>query len=264
MTPQDEAPAVDLRCAACGYDLRGLERLRCPECGAAYPSIEALREAQRPRLAFETARGWSLPLGFAATWFQSLFLPWRFAQAVQTSTNAGALGFALICFATTLLSLLFGSEIGFVAAWVITGGLYIVAQAIALTIIQPERGQRPIGAVFASWLRVGAYTSAIVMTEFAIGPPLFEPPDTLLFLVAPWKAGLASSADLTTAAHWLMLVAWLTSLSFAIAARLRPSWPRAARMTTAIIIAFVGLSHLYSLFVLQIGARIYQWLENAP
>src|SRR5688500_7093799 len=31
-----DAAAPPRRCAACGYDLRGLEQLRCPECGLVF------------------------------------------------------------------------------------------------------------------------------------------------------------------------------------------------------------------------------------
>ncbi|MCA9243796.1 MAG: hypothetical protein KDA32_07590 [Phycisphaerales bacterium] len=249
-------------CPRCGYDMRGLD-LRCPECGAMFSSREALIEAQRPRLAFERASGLPILSAFGHTWLQSLLWPAGMARSLPNSTNARAIAFGVICFAATLLSLLFGANIQFVAAWIATGALYVLAQAMVLTIFFPERGQRSLTAVYGSWFRVGCYTSAIVMTEFVIGPPLVQPSQMAIYLVAPWLVENLSSGFARVFGQWLMLVVWLISLAFVIAERAAPRQRRSTRLWIGFAIAFLGLSHLYAVFVAHVGTTIYNWLDPA-
>ncbi len=41
-------PSVKLVCRTCGYDIRGLPTLRCPECGSDLRDGNAVRQTHRP------------------------------------------------------------------------------------------------------------------------------------------------------------------------------------------------------------------------
>lgn len=251
-----------LRCPACDYNVSGLEQPRCPECGRAF-DWDAVRRAavNPPRIAFESAHGWGRVVGFIKTWVAVMFVPWIFApQAVKRISAKHASVFVAICFATTLLSLLYGAG-NFIIAWLLTAVVYLVAQTLWLSLIDPQTWlqRRP---PLRFWLLIGFYTSAVMMTEFAYGPPLL----TLSELLPHRPSGKFGPPFFFTfdgignVVWWVQLTLWLVALGCCHAARFkRPTRPW-AYVVPASLLVVASLFVLYATIVEHVGGHIYDWV----
>lgn len=262
-------------CPACSYILVGLDDPRCPECGRRFTwDSSELYNSRRPAIAFERARGWRRVPAFVATCLTILFAPWIFARQIVSHVSwVHATAFALICFATTLISFAFGCDAPFFVAWTVTAMLYIVAQALLLLFLDAPNLSRPSRS-FQFWLCVGGYTSAIVVTEFVNGPPyvrfdgLVEWVSWVVQSILDGDFNYATSPSLT---YWkssveesiqlLQLILWLTGLACCVFARVhsanRSTFSAAWRSAAALLCLLV----LYSLAVEYVGERIYKWLD---
>src|SRR5262249_35446091 len=135
-----------------------------------------------PLIAFERMRGWRTITGFLLTWLCVLLTPWKFAaQAVRRISPWHALAFGAICFATTPIGHSRIADRAVILAWIATGTIYSVLQAVVLSLVdRPHWREWKRSLLF--WLAIGGYTSAIVPTELVYGPPLIEF-DSILRLV---------------------------------------------------------------------------------
>jgi len=224
VTAATTATAQDsgLRCPRCDYNLTGLTRPRCPECGATFTweYVRALAE-RRPQIAFERARGWARLRGFIVTWATVLLAPWKFAgQAVRCVHGRAALVFGLICFAWTLLSFFFGADLLFLLTWWTVAAIYLTIQTPLLFLLDmPHWREGWRGLWF--WAAVGGYTSAVVASEFYAGPPLIGL-FYLLELVTGFGGGLVSpGGTFGTTLHWTQMILWLNGPALCYAARQR-------------------------------------------
>jgi hypothetical protein len=98
-TPAAAATAVDAppdrRCAGCGYDLRGLEQLRCPECGLAFdpdyfPPADIPWLKRGDALVNANATGGNALVAYWRTVWLVLCRPKKFGQMVWQDVEVDA------------------------------------------------------------------------------------------------------------------------------------------------------------------------------
>ena len=261
--PPRSAPADSgLRCPECEYNLTGLTRPRCPECGTTFDWDEVRQAAaNRPLIAFERARRWRKLPAFFVTWATILFAPWIFARQIVAHVDwRHALAFAGICFAGTSLAYLFGLDLDFQATWLLTALIYILLQMLWLSALSPA-GWRKLRQTLRFWLLAGCYTSAVMLTEIVHGPPP-------LFLEELWSFITTGDPDswmdelyqlsVSGVVHWLQLGLWLAALGCIYAKRTaeRPSAPGAVVRGSAVCLS---LLILYAAVVQWIGQTIAGW-----
>jgi hypothetical protein len=260
-----------LRCPRCEYNLTGLVEARCPECGTTFDWEDVRRGGPKyPTIAFERSRGWRKVPAFVVTWATILFAPWVFArQAVTRASGWHALVFGVFCFVPVTARYLWEWQDGEIwLVWVGTAVVYILLQAMVLTTLDWSGWRHPLASL-RFWVIIGGYTSAIIATEWVIGPPLLEfadlrswvvrlltPPLTLPPLygkIFAWP-GFGSSID----AHfgWITLCLWLAGLACVYARRLRRSGVSSLIVWLAIPFAMVGLLMLYAFCMEWIGGNI--------
>ncbi len=243
-----------LRCPRCEYNLTGLAMPRCPECGETFAWDDPrLMLRPTPQIAFEGANGRGRIVGWLVTWLTVLFLPWRFAQqAVIRVRLRDGLFFAGICLAGTPVYLLFDPDFATYGTWLITILIYLPVQAGWLMLIDVANWKR-MGASYAFWLAVGGYTSAIVVTEWCTGPPVFLLSDFVAILsgTVPSPSSSILMGDYyqpTWAAlvAWSQVTLWLAGLTCVYYARLRRRmWPIAMALPAAAL-ALLGIFVLYN------------------
>jgi len=260
VTPPTDA---GLRCPQCDYNLTGLSEPRCPECGEAFDWEQVRRAAANPpRIYFERVRGWRKVPGFFVTWATVLFAPWIFArQIVQRSSAAHAAVFLVVCFASTLLAFFFGCGWPTFAAWLTTAAIYIVLQAIGLSLLDVSGWREPL-ATLRFWLLAGCYTSAVMTTEFAPGPPFFDGGAlhyVLSLSVAGWLRELQNARPYAVGA--LQMILWVAALGSCYYARLRcRRWPVSLVLPAAVAIA-LGTLAAYAMAFEHIGRHLYDWFD---
>lgn len=265
-TAREDPADWGLHCPYCQYNLTGLTSARCPECGRPVDWEHARREAENPpRIAFERQRGLRTPLGWLLTWLTVLFAPWLFArQIVQRVSLRHATVFAAVCFAGTCTAVLLDATWDVYLAWLITAAVYILLQALGLTILDFAHWRRPRASV-RFWLAVGGYTSAVMVTEIT-GPPMIVLNDLQLLLgmrgiganyviyselyAASWAAAIA----------WTQIGLWLIAIVCCYAARLRAAgigWRRRLPASLAVLLlSLIG----YATAVQWIGYHLLAWM----
>jgi hypothetical protein len=254
--PRDDA---GLRCPRCEYNLTGLPEPRCPECGQVFDWEHVRRAAANaPRIAFERARGWRKIPAFFATWATVLFAPWVFArQIVQRVSLIHALSFAIVCFAGTFSAMIVGPGLDFMTTWLLTAAIYIVLQAVLLTLVDASGWRRPLGSL-RFWLLVGCYTSAVMLTEVLYGPPelmLSDLVDALSGRDLPRILRL-SGRTWSAAVMWTQLLLWAAAVGCCYHARLRQRWSGIAMPLIATALVALALVLLYGAVVEHIGELI--------
>jgi hypothetical protein len=145
MTTADDAAAVR-RCTACGYDLRGLVELRCPECGLAFDPdflpIANIPWLKRGNLALnENASGGNAVVAYWRTVWLVLAQPRKFGEMVWQDVEVDAaettrfrcvtIGIAVGSLLATLLPMLGRASLGAIVALVMLAGLLLGFFAIA-------------------------------------------------------------------------------------------------------------------------------------
>jgi len=256
-----------LRCPECEYNLTGLIRPRCPECGTPF-SWEAVRAAAegRPWIAFERARGWRKVPAFVVTWATVLFAPWIFArQIAQRVSWRRGLAFAGICFAGTSLAYAFDMEWEVHVAWLSAAGACVLLQALWLSLLDPGLWQRP-RETLRFWLLAGCYTSAVMPTEAALGPPLLGISELLELVQGQWPGGWLlffpfQSLSVGSVVWGVQMMLWLWALLFCHRRRLKDiiRW----RPAIAAVAFGVGVSliFLYAAVVQLVGMRVYELVD---
>lgn len=171
---------TSLACPRCGYNVRDLPSLRCPECGECF-TLDAAQVAgqSRGRVAFELARGFCRIPAFLLTALTVLIAPWRVAKQLRSgAVLSDAVAFLLLCFVPLIGRLLYEwyrwvrwPGLATSAAWVLSVAIFILAQAGILALLSSP-GARPSLADYTWGMAVGCYTSAIVMVEAFSFPPL--------------------------------------------------------------------------------------------
>jgi hypothetical protein len=265
-----QSPAVQdsgLRCPGCGYNLTGLSEARCPECGATFDWDVVRRAAEdRPRIAFEAAAGWRKLPALLLTWLTVLIAPWVFArQAVARIDGWHALAFVAFCFASTLPCFAFDADLPVWGAWLTTAALCIGVQSAWLAFLDPHGWRSPAESL-RFWLLAGCYTSTVMATEFAYGPPLLDFSGLVQFLTS----GPSSSYGLSPLVWWefnpfvpqepswiLQLALWLTALACVYFARLRRARVARGRALAVAVLVWLLLLVQYAVLVEHVGMRLW-------
>jgi hypothetical protein len=254
-----------LRCPKCEYNLTGLIEPRCPECGAAFDwSDPRLRSVYGPAIAFERARGWRKIPAFLRTWLTVLLAPWVFArQVVKHVSVRHGVAFAAVCFGATAAGGWWQADTPFMLTWLTTALIFIVLQAIVLSILDPNawRGAAPAAAALRFWLLAGCYTSAVMPTEVIAGPPLIctnGSPNAFAIIAYPitdwldfWPA--SNGGQVTSLACWSQYVIWAAGITCCCYARIRR---RAQSVFVALLSAGLALAAalaVYGMCVEYIG-----------
>jgi hypothetical protein len=256
--PQTElvTPPTDagLRCPQCDYNLTGLSNPRCPECGQKFNWDQVRRAAANPpRIFFERVHGWRKVPGFFVTWATVLFAPWVFArQWIRRVSAVHAVAFGAVCFGSTSVALLFGCERAFLATWLTTAVIYIVLQAVCLSLLDVSGWRRPF-ATLRLWLLVGCYTSAVMMTEFVQGPPHL----TLWDLRASTGEMYRLSTESVT--YWAQIGVWVIGLVCCYVQRLRRKHASLCLVALAAVFMASSIVALYAATIEYIGVRLCDW-----
>jgi hypothetical protein len=265
--PAPPAPA----CYRCGYDLTGLPEPRCPECGLDFDWADPRLRAPEPQIAFERTRGWRKIPAFFVTWLTLVLRPDLFArQAVVRISARHAAAFLVACFAFVLSFAAFPyfwpKEL--VIIWPATALAQIVAQTAVLYAFDWPHWRRPRESL-RFWLLVGGYTSAIVATQAAYGPPVILAGE-LFSAAGRWLRGAPPSwlvisnlleVDLpATFVFWVQMLIWMAALAACLAARLRRAGEPFGRALPAALLAVVAVFVLASLVTEWVGASLYAWL----
>lgn len=267
----EPAPAHEadsgLRCPKCEYNLTGLPAPRCPECGASFTWAEALAAAElRPTIAFEQAKAWRTMPAFVLTWLTVMFAPWVFARQAARRMHAGAAGaFLVVCYAGVGASCVYHSSYHMLIAWLLTASVYILLQALALSLLDPSIRRAPLGCI-RFWLLAGCYTSAVMLTELVYGPPLIGVEYVPDFLLSPFLSGprLSSSGLFSpgsygfvpeTVVPWSNLILWTIGVTCVAYARVRGPQVAATRRRLTVCFVLVGLPFAYAWTVETFGGH---------
>jgi hypothetical protein len=256
-----------LRCPRCEYNLTGLIDARCPECGAPF-SWEAVRAAadNRPTIAFERVRGRRKLSAFIVTWATVLFAPWIFARQIAQRVGwRHGLAFAGICFAGTSLAYAFDMDWEVHVAWLSAAVACVLLQALWLSLLDPGLWRQPRETLWF-WLLAGCYTSAVMPTEAAFGPPLLMISDLLEVVQGSWPGGWISvfpfrSLSAGSVVCGLQMTLWLWALLFCYRRRLK-GVIRGRPATGAVVFgAAVSLVLLYAAVVQLVGMRVHELID---
>lgn len=256
-----------LRCPECEYNLTGLIEARCPECGRRFDWDEVRRAAAScPTIAFERARGWRKAPAFVVTWATVLFAPWIFArQIVQRVSWRHGLAFAGICFAGTSLAYLSNMEWVVHVAWLSAAVACVLLQALWLSLLGPGLWSRP-GETLRFWLLAGCYTSAVMPTQAALGPPLLVVSDLLDLAKGNWPGGWIlvfpfQSLSAESVVYGVQIVLWLWALLFCYHRRLTGAIRWRLGIAAALFGVAGSLVFLYATVVELVGVPVYGLLD---
>ncbi|RMF84112.1 MAG: hypothetical protein D6744_03660 [Planctomycetota bacterium] len=204
--------------------------------------------------------------GFVSTWLSVLFAPWIFAaQAARRIHTPHALAFGAVCFLSTLLSLFFDADWPVIVSWIVAATVCILLEAGFLALFDPHLRAGP-RAAYGYWLLIGCYTSAVMATEFAIGPPLLMLSEMLEGLVelAQHSAGLTDvfddavvQDDADAVICWIQIGVWIIALLCCQVARYRRRGADSLRLVLTVAVSAPLLLILYAFCVEQVGVRVY-------
>lgn len=265
--PPVELPADEgVRCPRCDYNLTALRGDRCPECGLRL-DWDAIRRtaAGEPAIAFEAARGWRKLPAFVQTVATVLLTPWTFARQIQQRVSVvHAAAFFLLCFVPPGVVCLAEREPYFLP-WVLTAAVCVVLEAVLLWTLEFIARTRH-GAALRFWLCAGGYTTAVVATEFYLGPPVLFVTDLLEPLVGrdlgTYQASFFYSDIPERIIYAAQIGLWLLGLVWLLIARARRRGLARHRCAMLGAFAAVLLILLYACVYQYVGWAIVWTLDR--
>ncbi len=264
--PVELPPDEGLRCPRCDYNLTALRSARCPECGLLLDWDQIRRTAARePAIAFERARGlWKLP-AFVETAACVLLTPWSFARQIQqhfSLVHAGV--FFLLCFVPPGIVCLLERETYFLP-WILTALACVVLEAVMLWTLEGLARTRH-GPALRFWLAAGGYTTAVVATEFYLGPPVLFFTDLFELVtrhkVDDFQASFFYSGLPEVAIYAAQIALWIAALVWILVARARRRGMAPPRCAVLACSAVVLLVLLYAAAFQYIGWAIVWGLDR--
>ncbi len=267
--PVELPPDEGVRCPRCDYNLTALRSERCPECGLRLDWDEIRRTAARePAIAFERARGlWKLP-AFVETAACVLLTPWSFARQIRQRVSLPhAAAFFGLCFVPPGIVCLLERETYFLP-WILTALVCVVLEALLLWTLEGLARTRH-GPALRFWLAAGGYTTAVVATEFYLGPPVLFVTDLLGLFGSPGRAELDALhasffyADRPEAIiYGAQIALWLTGLIWLLVSRARRRGMAPLRCAVLGFFALILLILLYSAAYQYVGWTIVWGLDR--
>jgi hypothetical protein len=154
--------------------------------------------------------------------------------------------------------MLSGAPLSFMLTWLTTALLYIPLQTVLFGVLDLSGWHQPLRSLWF-WLLIGCYTSAIMLTEVAIGPPPVGLSD-LTDLVAV-RAPSHFVSDMyhwswESAICWAQMSVWLIGLMSCYLVRLRRERRQPALVLLATLVTALATLVLYSTAVEHIGGRL--------
>ncbi len=260
-------------CYRCGYDLTGLPRPRCPECGVEFDWTDPRLDANYHRgVAFEKAR--TIPgfaWGFVLTWLTVVCVPWIFArQTLRRISLARGLLFAAVCMLSTAGAYFHEPGWDIIIAWVVTAIVYMPAQSLVLSLFDKRFYRRPRAAL-AFWSAVTCYTSAIMVLEAGIGgPPVVLLSDLSIALTGRYFDATSLtmpdmySLNWSAALMWGVFAVWLAGLLCCVFARARSNGHAGSTILVMLLLVAPALVLLYALALHFVGGPLTVELVGWP
>lgn len=195
-------------CIRCGYNLTGLTRDICPECGwtVDWDLAACDLENRRPGTVAHRAKNQFAVARTAATVFSMLFTPWRFAREIRYDESiVPSLSVAVLSLAITFVPWTHNNPtthelLCFLSA-IIT---VVIANSVlfaSLCFVRTPR-RSTWGKRFRLWLLISLYSTCFVASWRCAGPPIVGLTDATVYTPLIDPSFLGPQAGATLIFYW--------------------------------------------------------------